>query len=90
MAPAALALLILAGLLSSPIAFRYFAGPVWQRTFNLLGYMPLSLVLPAVSSLGQPLEPIIGMGALLLSDFVDYHLELRSCSAFLQRAARAV
>ena len=87
--PAA-ALLILAGLLSSPIAFRFFAGPVWQRTFHLLGSIPGWLMFPAFSSLGRPLEPIIGIGALLLSDFVSYHLELRSRRAFLQRAARAV
>ena len=73
-----------------PIAFRFFAGPVWYRMFNLLGDMPIWLMLPAVSGLGRPLEPIIGIGALLLSDFVGYHLELMSRRAFPQRDARAV
>ena len=74
--------------LSWPISYRFFAGR--HRTFHLLGTMPGWLLLPAASSLGRPLEPIIGIGALLLSDFVGYYLELRSRRAFIQRAARAV
>ena len=58
--------------LMCPIAFRFFAGPVWHRTFNLLGPISTWLMLPAVSSLGRPLEPIIDVGALLLSDVVGY------------------
>ena len=84
------ALLFLAQHLSGPIAFRFFAGPVWQRTFHLLGSIPGWLMFPAFSSLGRPLEPIIGIGALLLSDFAGYRLELKSRRTFLQRAARAV
>ena len=78
--------------LESPIALRFMAGPIWHRTFYLLGGMPGWLMFPAVSSLGRPLEPIIGIGALLLSDLIGYHLEQKSRRAFLQRvrAARSV
>ena len=68
------------------------AGPIWHRTFHLLGGIPGWLMFPAFSSLGRPLEPIIGIGALLLSDLIGYHLEQKSRRAFLQRvrAARSV
>ena len=78
--------------LESPIALRCMAGPIWHRTFHLLGGIPGWLMFPAFSSLGRPLEPIIGIGALLLSDLIGYHLEQKSRRAFLQRvrAARSV
>ena len=76
--------------LTAPIALRFLAVPTWHRTVHLLGGMHGWLMFPAVSSLGRPLEPIIGICALLLSDFVGYRLELRSRRAFLQRAARVV
>ena len=66
-----------------PVALRFMAGPIWQRTFHLLGGMPGWLMFPAISSPGRPLEPIIDIGALLLSAFAGYHLELRSGRAFL-------
>ena len=85
-------LLYLVHALVCPISLRFMAGPVWHRTFHLLGGLPGWLMFPAVTRLGRPLEPIIGISALLLSDFVGYHLELRSRRAFLKRvrAARAV
>ena len=76
--------------LEAPIALRFLAVPTWHRTVHLLGGMHGWLMFPAVASLGRPLEPIIGICALLLSDFVGYRLELRSRRAFLQRAARVV
>jgi hypothetical protein len=86
--PAFSLLCLVARCLTWPISYRFFAGR--HRMFHLLSAIPGWLLFPSASSLGRPLEPIIGIGTLLLSDFVGYHLELRSRRAFIQRVARSV